>query len=456
MPTRPMRVTLSNSSADVLNAIRNSASQNYQDHIPYATPDADSIRTIGAIIMDQPQLQNEFLSALINRIGRVLISSRMWDNPLAMFKLGKLDFGEIVEDVFVEIAKPHQYDPEWAESHVEQREIPDVKSAFYILNYEKFYKRTIQEYDLRKAFLSVNGVTDLVSKIVETMYTAASYDEFLTMKYLLARRILNGQIPVVSVTAGSTRKDTMTNLATEAKAVSNEMTFLNTKYNIVGVHNFAPKNEQYLFMNAQNDAAMDVEVLASAFNMTKAEFMGHRVLLDSFAIEDTERLSDLFGDQPTYVPITDAQNTYLEGILAVLVDESFFKVIDVIDTANSRYNEEGLYRNYWYHVSKAFATSPFANCALFSSATYTITSVTLSPDSASISVGGSVTLVPTVVASAGADQSVTFTSSDPTVATVDSFGVVCGISAGTATITAKSNLDSTKTDTVSITVTSGE
>ena len=456
MPTRPMRVTFSNSSVDVLNAIRNSASQNYQDHIPIATPDAEVIRTIGAIIMDQPQLQNEFLSALINRIGRVLISSRMWDNPLAMFKLGKLDFGEIVEDVFVELAKPHQYDPEWAETHVEQREIPDVRSAFYILNYEKFYKRTIQEYDLKKAFLSINGVTDLIAKITESMYAGASYDEFITMKYLLARRILNGQIPVVSVTTGSTLKETMTNLATEAKSVSNSMTFLNTKYNIAGVHNFAPKSEQYLFMTAPNDAAMDVEVLASAFNMDKAEFMGHRVLLDSFDIEDEERLSELFEGQSTYVPITSTEKTYLAGVLAVLVDESFFKVIDIIETTNSRYNEEGLYRNYWYHVSKAFATSPFANCAMFTSATYTITSVTLAPESASIAVGSTVMLTPTVVASVGADKTVQYSSSDPTVATVDNFGVVTGVGAGSATITATSTLDSTKTDTTAITVTSGE
>ena len=133
MPTRPQRVTFSNSSVDVLNAIRNSASQNYRDHIPLATPDADVIRTIGSIIMDQPQLQNEFLSALINRIGRVIMSSRMWDNPLAMFKLGKLDFGEIVEDVFVELAKPHQYDPDGAERHVVQRASLDVRSSSYIL-----------------------------------------------------------------------------------------------------------------------------------------------------------------------------------------------------------------------------------------------------------------------------------------------------------------------------------
>ena len=88
MATTPKVVTLTNSSVDILNAIRNNATQNYRDYVPKATPDAESIRQIGAIIMDYPALQNEFLSALVNRIGRVLITSKMYDNPWAFFKKG--------------------------------------------------------------------------------------------------------------------------------------------------------------------------------------------------------------------------------------------------------------------------------------------------------------------------------------------------------------------------------
>ena len=54
MPTTPKMVTLTNSSVDVLNAIRNSASVNYQDYVPIATPNAESIREIGNVIMDYP------------------------------------------------------------------------------------------------------------------------------------------------------------------------------------------------------------------------------------------------------------------------------------------------------------------------------------------------------------------------------------------------------------------
>ena len=453
MPARPERVTLTNSSVDVLNAIRNSASIDYKEHVPIATADASCIREIGAIIMDMPQLQNEFLNALINRIGRVLISSKMYENPWSKFKLGKLEFGEVVEDVFVELAKPHSYDPEFAETNVEKREIPDLKSAFYIINYEKYYKRTVQDYDLKRAFLSIDGVTNLIAKIVESMYTAANYDEFVVMKYLLAKRILAGQIKVVDIDDYTGAND-MTKLATAAKSVSNQMTFMNQDWNIAGVHNFAMKSDQYLIMTADADAAMDVNVLASAFNMEKAEFMGHRVLVDSFAPTDVARLDELLYGTTGYTTPSSDEIAALDGVLAVLVDDTFFKVIDIYDTTNTRYNEEGLYRNYWYHVGKTFCTSPFANCALFSKTGSAITSVSVSPESATLAPEETLQLTATVVATGFGSQAVDWSSSAKAVATVSPTGVVTAVANGSATITATSKEDPTKTDTCAITVSS--
>ena len=156
MATKPKVRTLTNSSADVLNAIRNSASVNYRNYVPVVTPDADSIR-------EMPALQNEFLSALVNRIGKVIITSKSFSNPWAMFKKGFLDFGETVEEVFIAMARPFQYDPAVAEKELFKREIPDVQSAFHVMNFQKFYKTTTEEQDLRLAFLSEDGVYNLVS-----------------------------------------------------------------------------------------------------------------------------------------------------------------------------------------------------------------------------------------------------------------------------------------------------
>jgi hypothetical protein len=467
MPTIPKTTALNASSVDILNAIRNSATANYRNYVPPANPAQANVREIGAVIMQYPALQNEFLTALINRIGLVLITSKMYDNPIAMFKRGMLEFGESIEEIFVNIAKPFQYDPAVAESKVFAREIPDVRAAFHFLNYQKYYKVTIQNEQLRQAFLSWDGVTDLIAKIVDSMYSGAAYDEFLTMKYLLAKHILNGQmypVQISSVTAAN-----MKAIASSVKGVSNRMEFPSTNYNLAGVLNHTNKDNQYLIVNADFDALMDVEVLASAFNMDKAEFMGHRVMIDSFGSLDTERLDALFADDPNYTTPTAAQLAALDAVAGVVVDRDWFMIFDNLQNFTEQYNGEGLYWNYWYHVWKTFSVSPFANAAVFVPGAPGITSVSLSPAATTISAGQTVTLTATVVTTNFASQAVNYTVTavdsnsaaltDAEVAAAISISPlgVCEISpdadSGTVfTVTATSVVDSTAKDTATITV----
>lgn len=451
MPTRPSVKTLTNSSVDVLNAIRNNATQNYRDHVPLATPNADSIREIGAIIMDYPQLQNEFISALVNRIGRVLITSKMYDNPWSMFKKGMLEFGESVEEIFVNIAKPFQYDPEVAEDTVFKREIPDVRSAFHILNYQKFYKATVQQEQLRQAFLSWEGVTDLIAKIVDSMYTGANYDEFQTMKYMLALKILKGQMYPVQIP--SVTEDNMKSIISTIKGTSNSMEFMSGKYNLAGVKTHTMKADQYIIVNSRFDATMDVEVLASAFNMDKAQFMGQRVLVDGFGELDVERLNELFGDDPTYTELTEAQLTALNEIPCVLVDKDFFMIFDNMMNFTEQYNGEGLYWNYFYHTWKTFSVSPFANTSLFIPNVPSVTSIDVTPATATVAQGQQIALTATVVTANFAPQTVEW-SIDNDKCTISSSGVLrIGADAtGSVTVTATSVFDNTKSDTATITI----
>ena len=139
MATKPQIRTLTSSSVDILNAIRNSASINYRDYVPVATDDANAIRGIGKVLMDFPALQNEFLNSLVNRIGLVIVKSKMYQNPWEHFKKGVLEYGEVIEEIFVDIAKVHQYDPEVAETELFKRELPNVRTAFHPMNHQKFY-----------------------------------------------------------------------------------------------------------------------------------------------------------------------------------------------------------------------------------------------------------------------------------------------------------------------------
>lgn len=454
MPTRPDILSLTNVSVDVLNAIRNSASTDYRNYVPIATADADSIKAIGSIIMDFPNLQNEFVSALINRIGKALISSKLYSNPWARFKRGYMEFGETIEEIFVEIAKPFQFDPSVAESEVFKREKPDYRSAFHVMNYQKFYKVTISQNQLKTAFLSWSGVNSLISKTIETLYTAANYDEFLTMKYLLARHILDGHFAPVAI-ADPSNPANLKSVVSTIKSTSNQLEFLTTNYNVAGVHNATEKRNQYLIVNATFDANMDVEVLASAFNMSKAEFLGNRVLIDGFDKLDMDRLKELFKDDPTFVEFTDAQIATLAAVPCVLIDRDYFMIFDNLNEFREMPNGEGLYWNYWYHQWKTFSVSPFSNAIVFTSTASAVSTVSVSPAAVTLPIGGSTQLTATVTGTGFVNKAVTWSSADSDSVSVSSTGVVTvidGDDEDTVVITATSVADSTKTDTATITI----
>ena len=461
MPNKPETVDLTRNSADILNAIRNNASAQYREFIPAANPDAASVKQIGQIIMQYPALQNEFLSALVNRIGRVLITSKMYSNPWAAFKQGMLEFGETIEEIFVNIAKPFQFDPATAESKVFKREIPDVRAAFHVLNYQKFYKATISNDQLRQAFLSWQGITDLIARIVDSMYTGAAYDEFLSMKYLLARHILQGDLYPVEIPAISAAN--MKPIISTVKGVSNNLEFMNSRYNWAGVATHSAKDDQFVIVNAEFDAVMDVEVLAAAFNMSKADFMGHRVMIDSFGSLDTDRLNTLFADDPNYTELTDSEIAALDTIPAVLVDRSWFMVFDNLQNFTENFNGEGLYWNYWYHTWKTFSVSPFANAVLFVPGTPAVSAVDVTPAAATVLPGQTLKLTAAVTNAYFASTEVEWTLSVTEGAEISSNGTLyihpdfwgtdTTTASTTITVTATSVVDSTVTDTATITVT---
>lgn len=453
MPVKPKIRTLTTSAADILNVIRNNASVDYRNYVPKAVAnDVESIRTIGAIIMDYPALQNEFLNALVNRIGRVMLTSKMYSNPIAFFKKGVLEYGESIEEIFVNIAKVQEFNPEIAEQEVFKRVVPDVRAAFHIMNYQKFYKATVTQEQLKQAFLSWDGVTDLIARIVDSMYTGANYDEFLVMKYLLARHILDGR--VYPVTVPTVTAENAKAIITAVKGVSNKLTFMNSDYNPAAVRTFTEKADQYMIVNSVFDATMDVNVLASAFNMDKAEFLGHRVLIDGFGDLDVARLGEIFAGDPTYNEPSQAELAALNAIPAVIVDKDWFMVFDMLTQFTEQYNGQGLYWNYFYHVWKTFSVSPFANSVLFVPGTPSVTSVTVSPTTASVPKGGSVSLSAVVATEYFAPQTVVWSSSADDVK-VSAAGVVtvdADAKSTSATITATSAFDSTKKATCTVTV----
>lgn len=359
MPKRIANSQLNGRTIDILNVIRTNASYAYQTSVPEIS-DAQGIPRVGEVLYGNPTLANEFINALVNRIALVVVNSATFNNPYADLKKGYLEYGETVEDIFTGIIKAIEFSPEKAAGREFKRNIPDVKSAFHTMNFRAMYPVTIQREDLRRAFLSADGVENMITSILDQIYVSAEYDEFLLFKYMLIKAIAAGKAYPVPFDATTPKTG-----AIVFRQYSNMLPFMKTQFNEAGVTTNTPKERQQIFMDAAYNATFDVEVLAGAFNMEKADFMGRLRLIDDFTTFDNARFDILRQNSDQLEEVTAAELTLMADVKAVLVDEKWFQVYDNENVMTDTPVASGLYWNYFYHTWKTVSHSPFANMIVF-------------------------------------------------------------------------------------------
>lgn len=393
MATKPKNLDQTINAVNTLNAIRNDLGGQYADMVPVALAEGDEangyavgkegalqrLREIGDVILHYKAHANAFLDQLVNRIAFTLLSSRLYRNPWAQFKRGYMELGETVEEVFVNIANAHQFDPATAEKEVFKREIPDVRTAFHTMNYQKFYKVTISRQELKLAFLSFQGLNDLVAKIIETLASAANYDEFLMMKYLIAQNYLKGQIAMEQIPLATLAN--ADEIVSNLRIASQDVQYMSTRYNFAGVTTYSDLSSQILIMSNKFSGVIDVGSLARAFNIDNVQMLAQTVGVNNFTFTAPElaRLANLIYDDETAEVFTAAQMQLLENIQALLVDRDWFMIFDNEDYMDAQKNAEGMYWNHFYHVWKTFSTSPFCTAIAFTTDTPANVTVTVEP-----------------------------------------------------------------------------
>lgn len=360
MPKRIAVSTLNASTMDILNVIRQNASYEYQQNVPEVTKASD-IPRVGEVIYGTPTFANQFINALVNRIAVVRMQSATFNNPYRVLKKGYIEFGETVEDIFVSIAKGVDFDPEKGKSREFKRTFPDVRSAFHTMNWRVMYPVTVQDEDLKQAFLSLEGVQNLITKIVDAVYTGAEYDEFLLFKYLMIKAISHGKMKPVSIGDATDLKES----AVAFRGISNLLPFISSDYSEAGVKTNTPKDRQIIFMDAKFNAQFDVNVLASAFNMDKADFMGRLFLIDNWTSFDNDRFDVIRENSDGIEEVTAGELALLANVKAVIVDENWFQIYDNNNKFTEKYVASCMCWNYFYHTWKTVSSSPFANAVVF-------------------------------------------------------------------------------------------
>ena len=376
----------------------------------------ESIKPIGKIIVDNSRYKNAFINAL-NLIAVTLIERNDWNNPWEEFtEQGRIDFGQSVREMIVDLVEAQDYN-EYKNSatHFLEHVIPDVYNYVYDINFQKFYKVTVNDTEIAMAFTNETGLYDLIQNIYSRLYESYKYDKYQVDKYQLCRRIIDGTVPSVQITDFAT--STTREIVSFMKGYSNKMTFRSPNYNPAGLRLATPFERQITILNTVFDAKITTEVLATSYFRNDAEMKSRLALIDGFNDFDTQRLSALLGDQ--YVAFTEGEISKLGTVAGMIIADNFFK--DFYYAMDSRagenyatkttefYNPETLDNTLWLHAWRIFATSPFANGIVFTTGANSVTSVDVDPATATVSVGQNVQFTASMITSGIVNKAVQWT-----------------------------------------------
>lgn len=425
-----------------------------------AEPTTDTIRQCGQHIMSYSARRNQFANALINLIGMQRIQYLMWTNPWAWAKRGKLEMGETVEHIWEGLATVYGFNQEKAETGFLKRVPPNINAAYYRVNYAVVYQITIDEKRLQRAFTSLAGMVDLVETLIASTGRSANVDEFSVMKYTLAVTILDGGMKMVTIPELTT--ETAASAITTVTQATNDFQFpLPTKnYTRAGNENTVAPEDIMILESTSANALIKVNVLADAFNIDEVKFMGNVVMHDGLGNYDWDRMAKLFSEDPTFTAFTATEITKLNSIALIAMDRQYMQIYDNYEyMAEPLRNGQGAFENYFYHVSKILATSPF-HCAVgFTTTPAGVITISLSPATATASPNQTVMFQADVKSTGFQDLGVTWSCSggstdedNPTYIHDGILFIGGAASESEITVTATSNADSTKTATAKVTV----
>lgn len=388
-----------------------------------------SIKPLGKIILDNQRYRNMFINT-VNLIGLTLIKRNVWENPWEVFaNRGALRRGQQVRELIQDLAEVFDYNKAYNDkTRFLQTRVPDVYNYIHELNFQKVYENTVNESLLQMAFDEEGNLYDFIVDCISTLYTSYNYDKYLVDKYQICRRILDGTITpkLIENYADKTPRE----ILSEMKGVSNKMTFMSPNYNPAGVRRATKFDDQYLMIDCEREGINSTEIYATSYFKDEAKTKTNMALIDSFSEHDEDRLALLL--EEAFIPFTEEEKRQLATVVGLLFANDLF--MDYYYALDNNENPDGkrqteftnpttLDRNVFLHSWNIISTSPFAQACVFTTEAPAVLSVTVSPETATVSKGQEVKLSATVETTGFANKSVRWVSTQDDIK-VDEFGNV--------------------------------
>lgn len=427
-----------------LNRIREVSSTIYHQYIPELTSESD-IGKLATPVLSVPEVYNEFCNALINRIVYTQFLAKAYRNPFVVLEGDALPLGYAGQEVYVNPTKGRVYNPDDFAGLLIKYEA-DVKVQYTAINVDVQYPVTFSRQALKKAFTSWGDLESFIENLSNSLYNGAYIDEFNATKQLIAGAFKDNIAQYVTVSAVNSEAN-----AKAFVAKAREL-FLNFQTPTSSYNSWAKiggsgrpvvtwTNPEDVVFIVRNDvrAYMDVNVLAEAFNMQKADLLGNILTIDNF---------DIYAEDGT--KIYDGQ--YILGMIA---DKAWFRIRRQDMFMDSFYNPNNRSIQYYLNNIKMYNASLFANGVVIATSAPTVASTALkfNETSPTVEEGKKITLTLTATPFQ-ANDTITFSSGTEAKATVskkDNRTVeVTGVDDGTSVITATNG---TVSATVTVTVT---
>ena len=324
-----------------LNAIRAVASAEYKGRIPTATQ--TNIQNIMTSIMDYSATKEEFTNTILNKIVRTKVLNKAYENSLKFFKKEPLPFGKTIEGVFVDLIKAKNFNENFGTGNNEAtsllaKEKAPVKVEYYSENFKHKYKLSISDEQLKSAFMSADGLSQMTQGLIRSATSSAEYDEYMMIKTLIGASV-SKEVEIQGLFKldenAQAKKITKT-----VQALVNKFRFMSTEYNKQGVHTHCQPSDCVIITTPDQLANLNVELLATAFNVSYTEMPSRIVVIDSFLKADGSDDTDT---------------------ICIVADMDLVQFRNTLDTWETFRNPDGLMTNMFHHVWGSACGCGFVN-----------------------------------------------------------------------------------------------
>lgn len=339
----------------IFNAVLSQMDLNWAARVPIES--RTSVAEIGRMLTadELKPFWNQWLGTLLNKIGKTVIRDRVFNNRLARFKSGTMEYGDIIEEIGADILTAQKYEgPELYDPHniclpnPYCKTKPDAKSNYHRRNREEFYEQTIFHATLKKAFSAGgNGFQTFINGLVAKMSKSNTIDQYIWTKQLFADYITKPQIPLAANqtigVAAPTGDVSGRAWLKQLKTTVEDLSFPSTQFNPMQMTAQSDTADMTLFVRRGIQPIIDVDTMAGAFHSERLDNGLTQIIVDDFGD---------FGSAP-------------DDVLAVLCENDWFMIYENDSEFADTYNPKGRYWKYYYHIWETYATSYFANCVVF-------------------------------------------------------------------------------------------